>query len=237
MGPYNSPLPLAKEFWSSMAWVICGFTVFSVLIFGLANAISPETFYDADGNKSESFYWGVNLVGAIAAGLLIFAMTEWSNWIGAGYFAGYLKADRGWFLLAVFASPVIWISLSMAMNAIMGGGNWVYIDEESTEYARAASVTMSGILYAVLLAPILEELSYRGIGMGAVLARGWHPYLAVGVMSALFAATHMQYSPAAMFVVFVGGIWFGALRIMSGSVGVAIAAHISINATLTLLQA
>ena len=237
MGPFNSPLPLAKEFWSSMAWVLCGYTVFTLLFFQLALAISPETFYDAQGSRGERFYWGVNLVGAVSAGALIFALSEWSNWIGAGYFAGKLKGECGWFLIAIFASPVIWITLTMIMNAVMGGGgDWVYADAESAEYASAMTLTLSGAFYAVILAPVLEELTYRGVGMGAILARGWHPFVAIGMMSAFFAAIHVQYSLAAMFVVFVGGIWFGILRLMSGSVGVAIAAHISINATLTLLQ-
>lgn len=238
MGPYNSPLPLAKEFWSSMAWVICGYIVFSVLLFQFASAIWPVIFDTSSDARNENYFWAVSWVAVVSAALLLFAVTEWSNWIGAGYFAGRLRGERGWFLIAIFVSPVIWIGISILMNTIMGGGSdWVYANEESAAYAANAQITLASVFYVVLLAPLWEELVYRGVGMGAMLARGWHPFLAVGVISALFAGIHLQYSPAAVFIVFVGGIWFGILRLVSGSVGVAIAAHVSINATLTLLQA
>lgn len=237
MGPFNSPLALGKQLWSAAIWVLSGAVVFNVLIFQLAISIAPELFYETVDVRADSFFWAVNIVGCIASGLMLFAITEWSRWIGAGYFAGSLRADRSWFWIALVASPIVWITITFVMSAIMGGGgDWVYSDEQSAEFASLNNRTMASIFYAVLLAPLLEEVLYRGVGMGAILSKGGHPFLAIGLTSTAFASIHLQYSPAAMFIVFLGGLWFGALRVLSGSVGVPIVGHISINAVLILLQ-
>ncbi|MEQ3745157.1 MAG: hypothetical protein ABNH53_02825 [Henriciella sp.] len=129
MGPFNSPLALGKQLWSAAIWVLSGAVVFNVLIFQLAISIAPELFYETVDVRADSFFWAVNIVGCIASGLMLFAITEWSNWIGAGYFAGSLRADRSWFWIALVASPIVWVTITFVMSAIMGGGDWVYSDE------------------------------------------------------------------------------------------------------------
>jgi membrane protease YdiL (CAAX protease family) len=80
----------------------------------------------------------------------------------------------------------------------------------------------------VLLAPIAEELLYRGVIQGSVRARS-NVVLACLVQAALFAVMH-QKSLAFMLTILAGGAAFGALALWRGSLQAPIVAHAAYNA-------
>jgi len=80
------------------------------------------------------------------------------------------------------------------------------------------------------LAPLVEETLYRGF-----VLRGWArsqlgPVGALVLLSALWAATHLQYGPFEQAMVFVYGLLLGAARLSTGSLYVPIAMHMMVNA-------
>ena len=81
----------------------------------------------------------------------------------------------------------------------------------------------------VLLAPILEEVTFRGVALGCLLGRGVPVAAAIGIQAVGFALVHLQYTPAAMFSVFILGLFLGWLRIASKSIAVPILAHMAVN--------
>lgn len=97
-------------------------------------------------------------------------------------------------------------------------------DSSSTQYmidiyksARAAGALVLLWLAIVVVAPLSEEIMFRGF-----LHRGWvrSPYggvIAVIVICLLWSATHIQYDWLGLSYVFITGLWYGFMRWTSGS--------------------
>jgi membrane protease YdiL (CAAX protease family) len=83
------------------------------------------------------------------------------------------------------------------------------------------------VLIVGVLAPIFEELFYRGLLQRAFLKHGFSPVIAVGATSVLFGLAHLEplQTPGLMFA----GAVFGVLAYRSGRLGPAIAAHVAFN--------
>jgi len=113
----------------------------------------------------------------------------------------------------------------------------MYRDGADTRMFAPERLTPSLVAFAVILAPVVEEIAFRGIALGCLLARGWSPWMAAALTSAGFAAVHMQYAPIALIPVFAAGFLFAWLRIQTGSIGPSIVAHASANAVALVLFA
>jgi membrane protease YdiL (CAAX protease family) len=83
------------------------------------------------------------------------------------------------------------------------------------------------VLIVGVLAPVFEELFYRGLVQRSLLKRGLAPVVAVGITSLWFAATHFQLLQLPG--LFLAGVLFGTLAYRSGRLGPAIAAHVTFN--------
>ena len=84
-------------------------------------------------------------------------------------------------------------------------------------------------LMVVVAAPLVEELFYRGLLLGALRKRGWGPWPAIIVSSAVFGAMHFQ--PLQFLGLFTFGVVLALLRTWQGRLGGAIWAHVGFNAT------
>jgi hypothetical protein len=88
-----------------------------------------------------------------------------------------------------------------------------------------------GVLLLVLIvgvgAPIIEEIFYRGLFMGALRKRGIGPVAAIGISSVVFGLSHGQLLQLPALV--LAGVLFGVLAHRSGRLGPAIAAHVAFN--------
>lgn len=95
------------------------------------------------------------------------------------------------------------------------------------------AVTPVGVILLLLavglLAPVAEELFYRGLAQRALLRRLGRPIWAVVVASLLFAFAHLQtvQFPALVAV----GIVFGIVAMRTGRLGMSVFAHIGFNLT------
>lgn len=117
---------------------------------------------------------------------------------------------------------------------------WPLLDllDQSTsdleEPARSLSDRVDGtgealllVLVVGVLAPIFEELFYRGLLQRALLKRGLPPLVAVVITALLFGASHFQLLQLPGLV--VAGLVFGVLAQRTGRLGPAITAHIGFN--------
>jgi membrane protease YdiL (CAAX protease family) len=107
---------------------------------------------------------------------------------------------------------------------------------EGFESMIGESSAIGLVLAVVLIGPVVEELIYRGLLMGVLLARGWTPVAAIAMSAAVFAAQHIQYGWIGMVTVGIYGLALGALRIAGGGLFAPVLAHILINATATAFQ-
>ena len=84
-------------------------------------------------------------------------------------------------------------------------------------------------LFIIVVAPCAEELFFRGLLQGSIA----RPWLAVLVSGVVFACFHID--PPHVLGVLPIGLYFGWVRMRTGSTWVTIGAHVANNATATLL--
>ncbi|MFL6205617.1 MAG: CPBP family intramembrane glutamic endopeptidase [Acidimicrobiales bacterium] len=83
------------------------------------------------------------------------------------------------------------------------------------------------VLIVGVMAPVFEEIFYRGLLQRSLLKRGLPPVAAIGITAVLFAATHFQLLQLPG--LFVAGAVFGTLAYRADRLGPAIAAHLTFN--------
>lgn len=82
------------------------------------------------------------------------------------------------------------------------------------------------LFLAVVVAPVAEEILFRGIAL-PVLARRLGPWAALGATSLVFAAVHLDLTAAPP--LFVLGLAFGLAYLYTGSLAVPITMHAAVN--------
>lgn len=84
---------------------------------------------------------------------------------------------------------------------------------------------------AVIAAPVVEEVTYRGCLQGGLLRLTGRPWPSILIAALIFAATHAAVaSPHALPALFVLGVGLGVAVERTGSLGVSIVAHGLFNA-------
>jgi membrane protease YdiL (CAAX protease family) len=81
----------------------------------------------------------------------------------------------------------------------------------------------------LLLAPVAEELLFRGMLFHRLVHSPAGPVAAVLIPAALFALLHLQYSLPDMAFILVDGIFLGVVRYATGSTLLTIAMHMTGN--------
>jgi hypothetical protein len=91
------------------------------------------------------------------------------------------------------------------------------------------------IVIVAVLAPIFEELFYRGLMQRAFLKHGLPPWAAIGATAAIFGISHGELLQLPGLV--AAGLVFGYLAHRTGRLGASIACHLAFNlvATVALL--
>ena len=106
-----------------------------------------------------------------------------------------------------------------------------------SDYTQATSYAMSrnvfGILSITIMAPLVEELLFRGAIQGPLMRIGVKPLYAILASSAIFGVIHMN--PAQILFAFAIGLIFGWLYYRTGSLVPGMVGHF-INNTLAIIQ-
>lgn len=89
-----------------------------------------------------------------------------------------------------------------------------------------------GLLSIALLAPVLEELLFRGAIQGHLQAMGQKPWIAIVISSLIFGVVHMN--PAQIPFAFLLGIMFGWLYYRTGSLLPGIIGHVLNNSVASI---
>lgn len=158
-------------------------------------------------------------------------VTLWAERVGAGPFAGQMKARASWLLAAILFTPVLHFVVSASAFYVLGSGDGsdVIRDETAREMLSGDSAGLLMFFSLVILAPLVEEVTIRGVALGCLLGRGVPTLAAIILQAAAFTLLHMQYTLAGLVPVFILGLFIGWLRVASKSILVPIAAHAAVN--------
>lgn len=150
---------------------------------------------------------------AIASGLDLreaFALRRPASWTAAA----------GW----VFGTLVAFFAIAAALEPVLGGGEEQGLDPSGWQSDRAFAFLLNAIVIAGV-APVVEELMYRGIGFTLLAPLGIAP--AIIVVGIAFALSHglIRAFPA----LFVIGAGLAFIRWRTGSLYPAIILHACFN--------
>jgi len=204
--------------------------VYAFIVFGLAGSLIPGIAEAArgEGENSTEILWKMTVALQF---VILLHLTFWAERVGAGPFAGEVRTTPRWMAVGILGAPLLqFVAILFAYTMLADGGeNWAYRDEEARDFVNAAMIGPVMIASLVLLAPIVEEVAFRGVALSCLLGRGVPLWVAITVQAVGFAALHLQYTPAAMFSVFVLGLFLGWLRVASKSISAPILAHMAVN--------
>ncbi len=201
----------------------------SVLIGGTIMALAGW------GSTADTPIWGLGLL----------QIPLWAGYLGAVVFAGSkgrgVIADFGLRMraldaplglaLGVFCQLVV-LPLLYAPIFFLTGTDKAALSRPAEQLAERTDGTFSWLLFALLvgiLAPVVEELFYRGLLLKALEKRRMPVWAAVLVSSIIFAGMHMQtlQFPGLLLV----GLVAGTLAAITGRLGPSIWLHIGFNMT------
>ena len=153
---------------------------------------------------------------------------------------GWWKAD-GWRKAFGFVVSwrAVWIGIlggiaTLIAMTVLTGITAVVFDQEVDSAGAEAAESISGhtvpfVLFLLLIAvgaPFVEEIAFRGLVWGAVVKRGWSPWLATVIAGVPFALMHIE--PIRVAPLLAAGLVLGTVR-QFGGLGAAMLAHGVVN--------
>lgn len=198
---------------------VAGFPAYAVLILVFLLHVSVGSFLQR-----------TYLPFGIAYGeLFFFAGIPWLVTLGTGFapgrFLGFTPVAAPawrWILLAALASFVLAGGTNTINRLLVGPELAEQFDSTRIFLSRPMGEKVALTIGVAVLAPLGEEILFRGYLMRIL----WGRYGAMGallVTSSVFAVAH--FNPASFLALFVLGLAFGLLRILSGSIVPALVAH------------
>lgn len=179
------------------------------------------------------------LAQMIAGQLLSLAIVWWAaGWKGArGETLRLNPPQTGWLaavgyglLLVVLIGPVELLLYHLADIELFTDGRWI-LDGLRSPYWWAV------VLAAVVLAPLWEEISFRGFLLSAMAKSRLGFWPAALLSSGLWTALHLGYSWPGLASVFLAGIGMSWIMLRTGSMRAVVVAHAVVNAfSLTVIS-
>lgn len=130
-------------------------------------------------------------------------------------------------------APVLWEgaalapALYLAVTGLLSLLPEAWLESYEEASAGIDSGTAVGMIAVALMAPVVEEIVFRGLIMTR-LARGLPGWLAVALSAAIFGACHGH--PVWFAYAFVLGVFFGYMDLRANSIWPSILGHMTFNA-------
>ena len=243
--PHASPLSAAVRevraelrpwgFWGSLGW--CLFAVatgfFAAVIYAAIWMLTHQLHIPHPEDADFATIAGI-LASIAPLGVLVIAV-KIRKFSLRDYFAleGIPRRD----LVLGIACLTVLITSGGAMESLLGIDGGSKFVETTYRAARSAGVLPLLWLATIVVAPVTEELLFRGF-----LHHGWaQSWLGVSgtivATSVLWAALHQQYNWLGILCIFLMGLIFGWVRQRSGSTTLTIALHALNNLFATIVVA
>jgi membrane protease YdiL (CAAX protease family) len=175
---------------------------------------------------ADNLFWNLLCILAFGAGWMWYSKVDWNADLGT---LRKTCLKRPHLLLAPYALSVVTVSLSMMLFKATGAGQMTGI---------TGAISVRTIVLAIVAAPVLEELVFRGL-MFDMLKSTMHWKLAALFSSVSFVAIHqlqLQMGWGHLAGLFATGFGLCWLRWRTGSLTVCILAHALVNAIVILSQ-
>ena len=165
------------------------------------------------------------LATALVAGWALRRNDEtWGHAGRMGFQPGHLAAA----FLPIVAGIIVCLSeLDNLFRAVLPGALLEQLDF-APDLDALVNISWQGPVLAVVIAPLTEELVFRGLILRGLLGR-WRPAAAVTASALLFAATHLN--PAQVPVAMLLGLILGWTYVRTRSLGLCVAGHALNNAS------
>ena len=163
-----------------MAVIAVALPVPLAIAFGMTHeALMPSVEYGVAG---KNITYGVASLLIVIA---VYAMLGRRERAAVFNFSRPSKAELTWVLLGFPIGSALFLGAQTATS--LAG-----FTMDGYEYTLADPVTVGAVVFgAVLVAPIAEEVLFRGLLLGGLLGRGIHPVVAGGVTILAFGCIHL----------------------------------------------
>ncbi len=226
-------------FWGSMAWMAGAFIAWmaaqiSVLLVILFPYLSAHPGAKMNSDALADLMADANTVSLITIASIPFALAvlflavRARRWSVRDYFALH---PFSWKQFGYGAAALVATLLGTeAISYFTNNASQPAFMEDMMESIRGGAGAWPLLLTAIVVAPIGEEMIFRGFLYRGLAASRLGIIGAIIVTAALWAAIHTQYNLFYVGVVFVLGLALGAVRAWSGSTFLTIVLHALVNA-------
>ena len=191
---------------------------------GMASVLVMMVEALRNGHLTEALTARQTIVVMIIFSVLTMLVFIWARWFRPSW--SYLRS-RPWVVLtwSVLAALGAIVPSMFCQEWLPEWPSWIQkiVDESERQFSEMMS-TRGGYFVVALLAPVVEEMVFRGAVLRTLLS--WRPdrrWLMIGVSALLFAAAHLN--PAQMPHAFVIGLLLGWLYARTDSIIPGIAYH------------
>jgi membrane protease YdiL (CAAX protease family) len=212
---------------ATVAWLLFAFLasiVVATVVFGVFQA-------DRASVRASSYDGVVITIGAMASvpvqiAVLAFA-ARMRRWSPMDYF-GLIWAKSAELVLAVLCTVAVVVLFDVLMY-VSGRDLVPPFQVEAYQSAKDAGWLAALLLAIVVVAPIGEEIAFRGFLFRGLVRPGYER-LAIVAIALAWALLHIQYDWLGMAQIFAAGLILGWFRWASGSTVLTIVMHVLINA-------
>lgn len=189
----------------------------------LVHLVFPNLFPGGFEWGAYLFYW---LVWTVINGALVLGWMNWKNYSGSQLSMFPHKASITFVALLIMAALTVNYAWGLALNYFFQDALAQDVELLTTAYRPEYIHVM--LLGSVVAAPVVEEITFRGI-LQSALQRTWLGFWgAATVASAAFAFAHFYSWPGTLDIFGVGMILSALLR-LTGGILPGIVAHGAIN--------
>lgn len=234
IAPSQTPPRTPWGLWATLGWVILAFLLSSIagLIVVLIWRPDAITGSGADLLKDGPLISITTVASAVVQVGMLALAAKLARW-PAGEYLGLVRPTTRPALIAI-AVLIVFLLGYDALTYLIGRDIVTPFQVDTYRTARDGGTLPLLWLTFVLVAPIAEEIMFRGF-----LFRGWvrsesNAIPAIVVISLLFAAIHVQYDWFGILQVFFIGLLLALARWRSGSTFVSIVMHVLANLWATI---
>jgi membrane protease YdiL (CAAX protease family) len=210
--------------------LIIYFYLYQVLFTALVTLPEIWTQLMNNGGHTDGFTGAKITITATCLALVLSGITMIWHLIHFKYVKFNLKSF-GEVAGKTMALSIVWVVASMMFANLCC--EFLNLPDYTQATAYAMSRNVLGILSITIMAPLVEELLFRGAIQGHLMRIGVKPLFAILASSAIFGVIHMN--PAQILFAFAIGLIFGWLYYRTGSLVPGIVGHF-INNSIACIQ-
>ena len=240
---YNAP-GLAGQGEGRAPWgagATLGLALVIGVVFLLLQVVVVVVFFAFDMSRNPDFDAKAFLTGVEHDGLLLAVATTVTSLLTTGLIALLVKMRKGpsvrdYLCLAPIGprSALPWLAATLVLLAASDGLTYALgrplVPEVMVDMYRTAGFPPLFWLAIVAMAPLFEEVFFRGFVFAGLERSRLGGLGAVLVTALAWAAIHLQYDAYGIATIFVIGLLLGTVRLKTRSVLLTIALHATINA-------